>query len=68
MLSIMLNHLIMYSLSEKVVVNMQENVFTLEKLKMIPTIKNLIFMTVRYDAVENYLFLRDSQLVFMVGL
>ena len=46
-------------------VNMQGTVFALARLEIVPTIKNFIcrcHMIVR-DAVENYMFLRDSQLV-----
>ena len=72
MLSIYANYPVMYSLSEKAAVNMQGTVFTLVGLKIVPTIKNLIyvfFTIVRCDAVENYMFLRDSlQLVLVVGL
>ena len=63
----MLNYPVMYSLSERVAVNIQGTVITLARLKIVPPIKNLIcsvfFMIVRSDAVENYMFLRDSQLV-----
>ena len=60
----------MYLLSkgERVAVNMQGTVFTSAKLKIVPTINNLICklvftMIVKCDEVENYMFLRDSQLV-----
>ena len=65
----MLNYPVMYTLSEREreAVNMHGTVFTLARFKIVPTIKNLIvdvlFMIVRCDAVENYMFLRDSQLV-----
>ena len=65
----MFNYPVMYSLSERerAAVNMQGTVFTLARLKIVPTIKNLScryhLMIVRYDAVENYMFLRESQLV-----
>ena len=70
----MLNYPDMYSLSERacerVAVNMQA-IFTLAGFKIVPTIKNLIcrcfFKIVRCDAVENYMFLRDSLLLLMVG-
>ena len=56
---------------EREAVNMIGTVLTLARLKVVPTIKNLIcrcfFMIVRCDAVENYMFYRDSQLV-VVGL
>ena len=44
---------------------MQGTVFTLGRLKIVPTIKNLICRCLlcdceMYDAVENYMFLRDS--------
>ena len=59
-------------LRERAAVNRQGTVFTLARLKTVPTIKNTIvnifFMIVRCDAVENYMFLRDSQLVQVVGL
>ena len=52
---------------EREAVNMQGTVFTLARLKIVLTIKNLFvdvfFMIVRYDAVENYMYHRDSQLV-----
>ena len=52
----MLNYPVLYSLSERVAVNIQGIGFTIERLKMIPTIKNLIcrcIMIVRCEAVEN---------------
>ena len=44
----------------QVAVNLQGTVFTLARLKIVSTIKNLIF---RHGAIENDMFLRDSQLV-----
>ena len=45
-------------------IHMSGTVFTSARLKIVPTIKNLIFrsffMIVRCDSVENYMFLRDS--------
>ena len=42
-------------------VNMQVTVFTLVRLKIVPTIKNLIcrclLYNLRYDAVDKYIFL-----------
>ena len=65
----MLNYPVTYSLfeREKVVINMQGTVINLARLKIVPTIKNLICRCLLYDcemcAVENYMFLKDSQLV-----
>ena len=53
---------------------MQGTGFTLySKIENSSYLKNLIFvdvffMIVRCDAFENYMFLRDSQLVLVVGL
>ena len=46
----MLNYLIMYSLSEREAVNMHKTVFTLARLKIVPTIKNLIGRCLLYDS------------------
>ena len=39
-----LNYPVMYSLSERVAVNRLRTVFTLTRLKIVPTIKNLIYI------------------------
>ena len=64
MLSIMLNYPVMNSLSEREreTINKQGTGFNLARLTIVPTIKNLIcrcliFMIVKYDAVENYMFI-----------
>ena len=55
------------AIRERAAVNVQGTVFTSAKSKIVPTIMNLIYrcllMIVRCDEVENYMFLRDSQLV-----
>ena len=65
----MQNYPVMYLVSERerISVNMLGIVFTLAKLNIIHTIKNMLvdvfFTIVRCDAVENHIFIRNSQLV-----
>ena len=65
----MLNYPVMYLVSERerISINMLGIVFTLARLKIIVTIKNMLvdvfFTIVRYNAVENHIFIRNSQLV-----
>ena len=65
----MLNYPVMYLVSERerISVNMLGIVFTLARLKIIVTIKNMLvdvfFTIVRNNAVENHIFIRNSQLV-----
>ena len=63
----MLNYLVVYSLSERESSSkMLGTMFTLARLKIVSTIKNFCechLKIVRCHAVENYKFLRDSQLV-----
>ena len=70
----MLHFCIMSSLSGngRAAVNTSRTEFNLAQLKIVPFIKNLFcrcfVMIERCDAVKNYLFLRDPELVEVVGL
>ena len=63
----MLNYPVMYSLSERerAAVNMQGTVYLskIENSFYHQGFVDVFFMIVRCDAVENYMFFKDSQLV-----